>query len=233
MARGRLEEITTSTHVVLPVVHVVDEDQTLRNVQIAHDAGADGVWIIDHDGDGRNTLRCAGAARDWFPDLWIGVNLLGERPQTAYRHLPGWVDGLWCDDACVDERGGEQVVPDLVDAARGEAANGNAMYFGGVAFKYRRPVADLEGAARVAAGRVDVVTTSGVGTGHAADLEKLERMREGCGDAPLAVASGITPANVREYLGLVDAFLVATGISKDFHHLDPALTRALVEAVRG
>lgn len=48
---------------------------------------------------------------------------------------------------------------------------------------------------------------------------------------PIALASGVTPENVDAYLPFVDAYLVATGISLDFEHLDASRTRALVERV--
>lgn len=79
---------------------------------------------------------------------------------------------------------------------------------------------------------MDVVTTSGPGTGKAAAVEKIRTMKEALGDFPLAIASGITPENVSDYLPYADCFLVATGISRNFEQLDPARTHALVEAVR-
>ena len=80
---------------------------------------------------------------------------------------------------------------------------------------------------------MDVITTSGPGTGQAAEPAKIAAIRAGAGDHPMALASGVTPENVDDYLPWVDAYLVATGISRDFEHLDPARTRALVERVHG
>ena len=59
------------------------------------------------------------------------------------------------------------------------------------------------------------------------------RMRQALGTFPLALASGVTPENVTDYLPFVDCFLVATGISKSFTELDPAKVTGLVENVRG
>ena len=52
------------------------------------------------------------------------------------------------------------------------------------------------------------------------------------GDHPLAIASGITPENVADYLPFADCFLVATGISTRIEELDAHRTRALIQAVR-
>jgi len=57
-------------------------------------------------------------------------------------------------------------------------------------------------------------------------------MKEAMGDHPLAIASGITPENVGTFLPYVDYVLCATGISDDFHNLNPDRVRQLVETVR-
>jgi len=92
-------------------------------------------------------------------------------------------------------------------------------------------VEDLGAAARLASRYCDVVTTSGPGTGQAAAVEKIRAMKQALGPRPLAIASGITPANIGEYLPIADAFLVATGISRSFTELDPALVREAVRRV--
>lgn len=80
---------------------------------------------------------------------------------------------------------------------------------------------------------VDVVTTSGPGTGEPPTVEKLATMRQALGDRALAVASGITPENVEPFLPYVDAFLVATGIEHRFGYLEPGRVRALADAIHG
>lgn len=49
-------------------------------------------------------------------------------------------------------------------------------------------------------------------------------------DAPLAIASGVTPDNVSAFLPHVSHILVSTGVSASFHEFDPARLRALVVA---
>jgi predicted TIM-barrel enzyme len=74
---------------------------------------------------------------------------------------------------------------------------------------------------------MDVVTTSGDGTGIAADIKKVSDMKSYIKDTPLGIASGITIENVDQYLPYVDAFLVATGISKTFTELDADKVKSL------
>ncbi len=89
----------------------------------------------------------------------------------------------------------------------------------------------MESACQIAARYMDVVTTSGPGTGESVDIDKIARMKKALGDTPLAIASGITPENVPDYLPHADSFLVATGISSSFEELDPARVRLLVQRV--
>ena len=135
------------------------------------------------------------------------------------------------DNAGIDERTADQTEAEEILSERQRRGWGG-LYFGGVAFKYQRAVEDLERAASLAAKYMDVVTTSGPGTGKAATRDKIKAMKRALADTPLAIASGVTPENVVDYLDFADPFLVATGISRSWSHLDPVLVRALVETVR-
>jgi hypothetical protein len=48
---------------------------------------------------------------------------------------------------------------------------------------------------------------------------------------PLAVASGITSENIEIFKPHVDVFMVATGISANFHDLDPVKTYQLATLI--
>ena len=133
----------------------------------------------------------------------------------------GGAQALGVDRGALDQR-----------AAERGASGWTGSYFGGVAFKYQRTPTDLEQTCRAATRFVDVVCTSGPGTGAAADVDKIAQIRDVIGDHPLAIASGITPSNVVDYLDLVDVFMVATGISRSFDQLDAALTSELVRHVQ-
>lgn len=226
-----IQEVFGQHHAVLPVIHVANARQSLANAEIAREAGADGVFLINHDVDVRTLLEIWEKVSAAHPGWWIGVNLLGVRAADVFDLLPVGVSGVWVDNAEIDERSGGQERARLIDERR-RASGWSELYFGGVAFKYQREVDDLHAAARAAAPWMDVVTTSGPGTGEAADLAKITALKYGLGSKALAIASGITPDNVSDYLPLADAFLVATGISRSFTFLDPPLVADLVKRVR-
>lgn len=203
---------------MLVVIHHRDLELTLANADLAVQGGADGVFLIDHSGGSKALLDVADALRVRLPELWIGVNLLGTAAPVAFGLLDGRdVDGLWSDAAGIDLEGSPLAREAL--AAR-ERSGFAGLYFGGVEFKYQPSLGDVRRAADMAREFMDVICTSGPGTGEAADISKLVKMREGAGQTPLAVASGVTPENAAPLVGVVDAVLVATGVSHDFHHLD-------------
>ena len=233
----------TAGPAVLPVIHVRDAAQAGRNAAIAIEAGAQGVFLINHDFDHEELVPILGEVRARFPSLWLGANFLAVTGRDAFPVLGRLeaegveIDAYWADDARIDERAATdgQVEAAEIAAAR-EASGWTGLYFGGTAFKKQRPVApdDHEAAARTAAGWMDAVTTSGVATGKAADRAKIAAFRRGCGDAPLALASGVTPENAADYAPDVDAMLVATGINRpgDFYEIDPARLRRLLAVTR-
>lgn len=59
---------------------------------------------------------------------------------------------------------------------------------------------------------MDVITSSGPGTGRAAPVGKTQALRRGAGNHPTALASGVSPENIDGFLPFVDAYLVASVI---------------------
>ena len=233
----------TAGPAVLPVIHVRDAAQAVRNAAVAIEAGAQGVFLINHDFPREELVPILGEVRARFPSLWLGVNFLAVTGRDAFPVLGRLqaegveIDAYWADDARIDERAATdgQIEAAEIAAAR-EASGWKGLYFGGTAFKKQRPVAtdDHEASARTAAAWMDAVTTSGVATGRAADRARIAAFRRGCGDAPLALASGVTPENAAGYAPDVDAMLVATGINRpgDFYEIDPARLRRLLAVTR-
>lgn len=218
-------------HTVFPVIHVESVEQACRNAAVARDCGADGVFLIRHGESDRPLLEVHAAVVRRQPDWWVGLNCLEWSPEETFAAISPQVSGVWVDNAGIEESREEQPYADRVNAAR-QARVPDCLYFGGVAFKYQRSVDDLEAACLRAVGRMDVVITSGLGTGHAADVDKIRRMKRALGTHPLAIASGITPENIADYLPHADSFLVATGIGRTFTELDPVRTRGLIDRVR-
>lgn len=222
----------TTGPVVLPVIHVLDAEQARRNIEAAMKGGCPGVFLINHDFEKEKLVPILREMRTAFPAYWIGVNFLAVTGGDAFPILGRLqsegvrVDGYWADDARIDERRAEDDQPEAgeIDDIR-KQSGWDGLYVGGTAFKKQREVAPEHYAtsARIATRHMDVVVTSGVATGHAADIGKIETFRKSCGDTALGLASGITPENAARYAEAVDLFMVATGINVDgdFYNIDP------------
>jgi predicted TIM-barrel enzyme len=223
---NKIHERFGQRRVLLPVVHCIDDVQARRAVDVAMENGADGVFLINQGGMTSGAI--ANLAVKLRPDVpFVGVNILDNTLSALVIAGAEELDAVWSDQCDLAVQG----VPLSVLRRIWQM-----LFFGGVAFKYQAPVADVGAAAAAAAAAgagIDVVTTSGPATGQPPTAEKVATMRAAIGDHALAIASGITPENVEAFLPHVDAFLVATGIEERFGVFDPGRVRALATAVHG
>ena len=225
------DDFPNRKHVALPVIHVQNENQAIANVAIAQERGCDGVFLINHQIDCYELMDIYREIRKFFPDWWIGLNLLDVLPEKVFGIIPSDVSAIWTDNAMIESHTRDQPYADLISKVR-KKSGWKGMYFGGVAFKYQAPVHNIEKVTEIAMHYMDVITTSGTKTGSPPDPEKIRRMKEVVQDvAPLAIASGIRAENVHLYPGC-KFFLIATSISRDFYNLDPNLMEDLVSAIR-
>ncbi|MBM3205739.1 adenine phosphoribosyltransferase [Candidatus Shapirobacteria bacterium] len=228
------KEVFPNKHVVLPVIHVETKKQTLHNAEIAKESNADGVFLISMKGmNHQDLLKMHAMVKKEFATWWVGVNYLDLPTICVFENLNSKVGGIWADNARIYEFLKEQIYAEQIAHARKESG-WQGLYFGGVAFKYQENVNNVKKAAGIAKHYMDVVTTSGEATGSAPDLRKIEIMKEAVGDSPLAIASGISPENVKNYLKCADCFLVATSLLKPgTEDFDPSRVKKLIEIVRG
>lgn len=203
---------------IFPVVHVNDRNQSLRQAGIAFEAGADGVYLIDHHQRTQEYLMdISHEVKHHYPGQFVGVNLLLSGLRSfrtilqSYQKgkITDFPDAVWVDEAATDMKAIEQYRLEHQELK-------NVRYLGGVAFKYTRDYTDDPGKAselaRNAIPYVDVITTSGPGTGESATPEKTKAMKRTIGDHALALASGVTPENIHLFTDHVDQILVASSI---------------------
>lgn len=224
---------------VLPaVIHVEAKAQALSNAIIAFGEGADGIFLINHSISSGDLRDIYFGVREAYPHEWIGINFLHSPRARLFRGLaPDDASGVWSDNAGYEESEDPLFIPRSLHEIRQSTSHGmKSLYFGGVSFKHQHDTGNIQAACKAAVDcmpYVDVITTSGSETGTSPSLEKIVAMRTAIGKHPLAVASGMTPENIRPFLPHVDAFLVATGISKTFTELDPDRVRAMANIING
>lgn len=95
--------ITRGHPLVTPFIHVTSPGQALENVTIAADVGADGVWLISHEGDDDALVPLADTVIAHHPGLMVGVNFLGSAPGQAMKTIAASgspaITGYWSDNA--------------------------------------------------------------------------------------------------------------------------------------
>lgn len=194
-------------------------EHALELSQQALEAGADGVFLIDHISPRVSDIltNAYGYVRNALGrEAFIGVNYLGLSPSDAVAYIAAaqrcelidaLPDALWSDNAVRDVN----VLP-----YKRSLGLESVRHFGGVAFKYTDSYTDDPWKAGILAGQyassVDVMTTSGPGTGSAADVRKVRAMKAMIGTQELALASGVSLENIEDYRPYVDSILAASSI---------------------
>ncbi|MFT4127074.1 MAG: BtpA/SgcQ family protein [Gordonia sp. (in: high G+C Gram-positive bacteria)] len=210
---------------IYPVVHINSTERAVAESLAALELGADGIYLIDHHNhDPGTTWQVFSEVDRRRPAAHIGVNLLGFSTVEVIRqildaHVSGALsripDSVWLDD--IRHHGATDPDAALVFARQ---AAPSLRIVGGIAFKYTPTYTDDADQARaeVAAleNAVDVVTTSGSGTGSAPPVSKMRAIRAAT-VKPIAVASGISIDNITDYAGLVDEILVASSVETTPH----------------
>lgn len=110
--------------------------------------------------------------------------------------------------------------------------------FADVHVKHAVPLGNwtIEDAARdtVERGLADALIVSGAGTGLATELEDVERVRRTAPGTRLLLGSGVTLANVRDFLPVADGFIVGTSLKvggKVANPVDPKRVTSLARAI--
>jgi len=107
-----------------------------------------------------------------------------------------------------------------------------------VLVKHAAPLGDLaiEIAARdtTERGLADALIVSGTGTGDAAEVDDVRRVRAACPDAPILLGSGVTAANAALYMEYADGAIVGSSVKRGgklSNPVDPARVAALRKAM--
>ena len=215
---------------IIPVIHHADDGQAMRNAVRAFDAGCDGVMLIEMQGRNERILGVAAEiARRWY-DRLVGINLLGVEPARAMGiAIDLGLRATWTDEQPTHSVTG---VEDEQRVLSGLARTFGQTLFCGVAFKHQAHEPDPAAAARRAVELGLVPTTSGPATGVAAEVDAITALRRAIGpEAPLAIASGITPENAAGFATHLSHILVSTGVSSSFHEFDKEKLHALRKRV--
>lgn len=218
---------------VYPVIHYKTIRQALDNAAIVERCGCPGVFLISMDGRDDELDQAIMAVKYRFTNLKVGGNYLSLPPlQALKRCLEMDINATWTDRPGVSSLGANEEAREISKLLLEHPEH---QFFGSVAFKYQAEERFPAQAAVAAAHMGMVATTSGAATGEAADVAKLAKMKTALGNSPLALASGVSPANAHLFTPYVDYFLVSTHIamSPTSPMLSEEKLRALMAVVNG
>lgn len=216
---------------VYPVIHYKTNFQTFEQAHIAVDSGADGLFIISHEGDNLSVLNIALQIRLYYPDLDIGVNFLGWEPLESLRcvnEFSNSINMIWFDDVGISEGLSNEITLLIATAKK---LIPSLKVFASVAFKYQK-IDNNPSASALLAESLDLIpVTSGNSTGTAPELDKIKTMSKELTKG-LGIASGMSCDNIEQFAPYLEHILVSTGVSKDFHKFDYQLLRTFIGKVR-
>ena len=202
---------------VFPVIHHLNDSLALEEAQVAYECGADGVFLISHHNKDKDlpfigqTIKSYGWNNNNF---FVGLNLLSTPACEAFNIVKdSSLDAVWLDNPGITSNKITMAGSQLIELSQQYP---HVQVFASVAFKYQ----PIESDPKEAAIRVRqfgwIPTTSGSGTGSAPEVSKLQTMF----DKTLAIASGMTPENVQQFMPYLSHILVATGVSQDEYRID-------------
>lgn len=218
------------TH-IWPVIHIDTPEIACANAAMAARHGAKGVFLIQMEGDDEKIDPIAQLIFSLHPGLLVGVNYLSlPAPRALERAIEKGYNASWSDNPGVRSDSIASFVPDIERTLQDYPDH---LFFGSVAFKYQKKESDPGEAAKRALDFRMLPTTSGQATGHAPEVEKLIEIRRVIGvQAPLALASGVTPENASILAPYLSDILVSTGISANFYEFDEAKLLELMRVVQ-
>jgi len=219
-----------------------DEDNLLDNAWNCFYGNADGIFIVGSSAE--ELLRSVNIVKSKkkLSGYFVGVNYLGALPSSVARLFENFcvkIDAVWSDNALIRENGDQSYAKMIWDSFK--KLKSKVKYFGGVAFKYQKRVEpkDYAKIASISSHYMDVVTTSGEGTGIEAEPEKIRVMAQAIAKEDqyrtlnrdrLAIASGCSAKNARNYPG-ADCFIVATSLKDKWGNIDRGKVQELKGAI--
>lgn len=203
---------------VIPVIHTTDIEQVKKNIEVCARNGVNDVFLISHRiNNWKEASKEFESYFNWikevYPTMNVGINYLQLDTYEAMieANRVGF-DYIWADKSYLDK--------DVIDKAEKiNQVKGNLVYFGAVSFKYQKPPKDLEWTCKNAYKYIDVVTTSGEGTGKGPTTVKVKKIKELIDEMPLAIASGIDSENAELFNPYTSYYLVASSITDNNEYI--------------
>lgn len=225
----------TSNGIILPVLSCYNELQFKRNINNLYsyfqDRRINGIWLLTTNSDIETITKVLIWTKDKYPDFWVGVNLIGHIPKVLNFLSVVSPDGLWVDNSHLTDKTNQNIPEIVIDQFK--RLNWKGLYFGGVLFKYNHYMGDPLKILDKANEYMDVLITSGEGTGIEIELDKIKFIKDNTKTNILvANASGITPENVYKIKKFCNIFVVRSSIVDKRNNIDMNKLDKLIDSIK-
>jgi hypothetical protein len=172
-----------------------------------------GIWITSSNNNYDVICDTIILVKEMYPTFWVGINLVGENIITVLKFINKYKpDGIWNDNSYITDKDYQNIPELIIDQFK--KYNWNGLYFGGTLFKYITYEGDINKILENSYKYMDVVTTSGDGTGIEINNEKLINVYNLVAkNSLIAVASGISSTNIKKISKYCNIFLVGTSVT--------------------
>lgn len=211
---------------VYPVIHHRDDDLTIDQTFMAHEAGADGVFLISHYQQNKEISKLVPYLKNNNDRTFkIGLNLLGESNLSAfYGANDVYADMLWLDSPGINSAGIDHFMYKFEHLRKNFAPKMEV--FSSVAFKYQPIELYPKKAVELCHVMGYTPTTSGPATGEPPTVDKIKNMH--IPDRSLGIASGLSLDNILDFKPYITHALVSSSVSKNEFEFDFEILSAFV-----
>jgi len=214
---------------LITVIHIINKDIEfiLQQCNIAFDNGSFGIFLIPHY-YGINPIDVNNIyyyVRNKYPTQFIGINYLADIDEYI-NIIPPTVSAIWTDEGL-----GNKDNIYLIDKINKVKKELGFLYFGGFYHKgnnYNFDPSSVNIKKNFALQNIDVLTTTGLGTGIEIDDRHFSIISYNIPKNRLAMASGLDSTNVHKYKNSVEYAIVGSSLEKT--HSNGKIKRGFLDA---
>jgi hypothetical protein len=213
-----------TTKILLPVLSCYTENQFLDNIDKLYtyfkQKKISGIFLLSTNINIQNFEIMYENAKKIYPDFWMGINLIGFNIFNVFDFIKKYnPDGLWVDNSYLCNINNLGLCELIINQFKKN--NWKGLYFGGVMFKYTSTCNYYnDEIIKITNKYMDILTTTGDGTGIEITNDKLEFIHNNTNDVCIAIASGIHNNNINKISEKANVFIVRTSIVDNTNNID-------------
>lgn len=224
---------------LITVIHIIKKDINfiLRQCQKAFENGSYGIFIIPYyygiSPEDINQIYYQ--IRKVYPIQFIGINYLAHVNEYL-NIIPPTVSALWTDEGIGNKD--DFKLLDKINLVKNKLG---FLYFGGFYHKgnnYNFNKFNVPNKKSIALQYIDVLTTTGLGTGIEIKQTEFNIITSGIPKERLAMASGLDYSNIHKYINTIGFAIVGSSLEKTDEvgnikrgHLDSSKIKKLVNKI--